>query len=151
MSDEQQMALMPVTGEVVNLDDPNQCARAYDTLLDIERQVTVAKRAVADAIIDYRRRSGQAATFRVEAAEIKISESVDISWDMDELRQLLAAGLPDDRWQELVTTTVSTKVSATVARQIAKSNERYAAIIERAQTRTPKRPSVTVAIRAETL
>lgn len=145
------MALMPVTGEVINLDDPNQCARAYDTLAEIERQVRTAKQAVAQALIDYRTRSGSGATFRVEAAEVKISEPSDISWNMEVLSELLQAGLPDARWQELVTRTVDTKVSATVARQIGKANPVYAEIVERAQTRTPKRPTVTVALRAETL
>ena len=49
-----------------------------------------------------------------------------------------------ERWDALVTTVVTEKVDGRVAAQIAKANPEYAAIIYRAQSRKPKRPTIRI-------
>ena len=141
--------VVPGSGEVLDLDNPEDLATAFDRLATLNAQVQTARTLVVEAFVSYRVKQGLAGTFRTGNAEVKISESDTITWDLAVLRELHGAGLPVGRWQELVTETVETKVSATVAKQIAKANPVYAEIIERAQTRTPKRPSVSVAMRHE--
>lgn len=144
---ETSMALVvPGTGEVVDLANPDDATRAWLRLVEIENQLKAAKVHVKRALIEHARNAG-GLTMNVPAGEVKISEPVDIVWDIAELRQLVAAGLPTSRYDELVTTTVSHKVSATVAKQIAKAKPEYAEIIGRAETRTPKPETVSVAAR----
>lgn len=139
--------VVPGSGEVVDLANPDVATRAWLTLDELGRQVNGAKQIVKRALVQHARDSG-GLTMRVQAGEVRVGEPVDITWNLAVLRELRAAGLPDSRWNELVTETVDTKVSATVAKQIAKAKPEYAAIVERAQTRTPKAETVTVAARA---
>lgn len=65
-------------------------------------------------------------------------------WDLEELAKLRDVGLPEERWNELVTETVSYKVNAAVAKQIAGANSAYAEVIARARrdVETPMRVKV---------
>lgn len=138
---------IPVIGEVVNLEDADSVALAYDRLLDLERQLRDAKGFLRSKLVEHAAAYG-GNTMRLDHAEVKVTTSDEIQWNLNVLRELLAAGLPDGRWQELVETTVDVKVKAAVARQIAKANPVYAEIIGRAEKRIQKSPSVSVALRA---
>lgn len=139
--------VVPGSGEVVDLANPDDATRAWLKLDELGKQVNAAKTFVKRALVQHARDSG-ALTMRVASGEVKVGEPVDITWNLAVLRELRTAGLPDSRWNELVTETVDVKVSATVARQIAKAKPEYAAIVARAETRTPKAETVTVAARA---
>lgn len=143
-----ELAVNPATGEIVELADPNACARFYAALGVMETKIKDARFVVRRALVDHARQYG-GDTMRIDAAEIKIGHPVEIVWNLEVLRELRAAGLPEARWQELVETTVTEKVKATVAKQIAKANSAYAEIIERAETRIPKADTVSVALRTE--
>jgi hypothetical protein len=139
--------VVPGTGEVVNLEDPNAAAVAYVRLDTLEREIKSARATVREALVRHSSTYG-GNTMRIDAAEVKVTRSDEITWDLGVLSELQDAGLPRSRWMKLVTVTVERKVNAVVARQIAKANPEYAAIIERAQDRRPKTPSVSVALRA---
>jgi ribosomal protein L21E len=139
--------VVPGSGEVVDLANPDDATRAWLVLDELGRKVNDAKTFVKRALVQHARDSG-GLTMRTAAGEVKVGEPVDITWNLSVLRELRAAGLPDNRWHELVTETVSVKVSATVAKQIAKAKPEYADIIGRAETRTPKTETVSVAARA---
>lgn len=139
--------VVPGTGEVVDLSDADAAAVAWTRLTDLARQVREAQFVVRSALLEHAATFG-ANTFRVEHAEVKVSRSDELSWDLGILRELRDEGLPDERWDELVQSTVDIKVNAVVARQIAKANPTYAAIVARAETRHPKNPTVSVALRA---
>lgn len=137
----------PATGEIVDLADVNACATIYAALGDMETRIKDARVLVRRALVDHARVYG-GDTMRIDAAEVKIGHPVEITWDLAVLRELRAAGLPDDRWNELVEQTVVHKVKATVAKQIAKANPVYAEIVGRAEKRHPKPDTVSVALRA---
>ena len=67
-----------------------------------------------------------------------ISGGTEIAWDLEELAKLLAVGLPDERYSELVITTVTYKVDARVAKQLEAANPAYAEIIANARTTVEK-------------
>jgi hypothetical protein len=67
-----------------------------------------------------------------------------IIWDHEVLEELREEGLPEARFNELVVPEVTYKVNRSVANSIAKSNPVYGEIIERAQERHEKSPSVSV-------
>lgn len=139
--------VVPGTGEVVDLGNPDDAARVWLRLRELDGQLKTAQTIVKRALVQHAR-DGGGLTMNVPAGEVKITEPVDIAWDMAVLRELTKAGLPQARYDELVTTTISHKVSATVAKQIAKAKPEYADIIGRAETRTPKGETVSVAPRA---
>jgi hypothetical protein len=140
--------VVPGTGEVVDLANPDEAALAYVLLDELGRKVRMAQIDVRRALAAHAEQYG-GNTMRLPSAEVKITHPEEIAWDLEVLRELRDAGLPDARWYELVTTTVDTKVSATVAKQIARANPEYAGIIALAETRTAKNPSVSVALRAD--
>lgn len=141
---------VPGTGEVMDLANPADATLAWLRLDELEREVRGAKQVVKRFLVQHARDAG-GLTMRTATGEVKVNEPVDITWDLSVLKELRAAGLPDSRWHELVTETVSTKVSATVAKQIAKAKPEYADIIGRAETRTPKAETVSVAARIDGL
>ena len=65
----------------------------------------------------------------------------DFSIEVLELRDL---GLPEERYGELVVATVTYKVNASVAKQIAGANPEYAKVIDRARSRPDTTPRVYV-------
>ena len=130
--------VLPHTGEIIDLRNPRECAEAVEGLRALKARIDDLVRQLTDAVaVVSEERGGLDGT----GAVLKTSD--EIRWDVQILRELLhPAGLPTDRWDELVTQTVDYKVDARVAARIAKANPVYAEIIDRACTRTPRRPSV---------
>lgn len=67
-----------------------------------------------------------------------ITGGQEVEYDQETLAELLTLGLPEDRWNELVTAKVEYKVNAAVAKQLEASNEEYAHVVRRARTIVPK-------------
>lgn len=77
-------------------------------------------------------------TLHLPGGTVTISGGAELDWDLDELAKLLAVGLPDSRYGELVVQTVSQKVDARVAKQLEAANPVYAEIIGRARSQIEK-------------
>jgi hypothetical protein len=88
-------------------------------------------------ILEASRRQGTK-TLHFEDATATVTGGSDLDWDLDVLRELLAKGLPDARFNELVVATVTYKVDARVAKQLEAANPAYAAVIARARSRVEK-------------
>jgi len=73
-----------------------------------------------------------------------VREKHEDMWLLDVLEELLEAGLPEERYNDLVIQEVSYKVSGLEAKRIAAANPEYASIIERARQRVQKAPYVKV-------
>jgi hypothetical protein len=134
--------LNPLTGELVPADDVSAVAGAIDMLRDRKRFFDSVISVLTDAAYEQSRIQGTR-TFHVgNGMSLVLSAETEVSWDAEKLMaDLRAAGLPEDRIDELVTTVVSYKVNGTVARQLARANPEYATVIENAQTRVPSRRS----------
>lgn len=135
--------VVPTTGEMISLEDPEQCARVLYEIRELEYQVKVLKAALRDSIVEHSRLQGTK-TIHFQGMSATVGTTTSITWDYEVLTELLAAGLPEERFNELVMTEISYKVNASVANSIAKSNEVYGEIIERAKTREEKKASVTI-------
>ena len=123
--------IVPVTGEVLNLNVPADVARALKFVREARAQLNEARRVLEEALVAESQRQGTK-TLRYGATEATISGGGE--WVYDEaamLAELEAAGLPEERRAELVRTTVEYKVNASVVRQLMGSNPEYGAIIER--------------------
>lgn len=138
---------IPEIGEVIDLDNPDACALAYDRLKKLGDQVKIAQGMLRTELVRHGKVYG-GNTMRLEHVEVEIGHPSELQWHMETLRELLDAGLPKERWDALVEVTVGHKVKASVANAIEKANPAYAAIIDRARVRVPKPPTVSIALRA---
>lgn len=135
--------LDPFTGELVDVSDPQVAAEFLDALRGSKDAIDRVIRTVTDIITSEFQRQGSK-TIAAGRWELELSPSVTYQWDEEELQKLLDAGLPEERYQDLVQTTVSVKVRQNVAKQLESSNDEYAAIIEQARTRVEGAPRVNV-------
>lgn len=135
--------VIPGTGELVSLDDPAQVAAALTALKQHTTNVSAVRHLLEAVLAEESERQGTK-TLRIGDYVATIGPGSDLDWDLDELAKLRDAGLPEERYNALVKTTVDYKVDARVASQIEKANPDYARIIGNARIRIPKRASVRV-------
>jgi hypothetical protein len=133
---DQSMVIHPGTGEIAPADDPVAVALLLGQLRDHAKSVQDARKLAEQILAEHARVAGTK-TLRLDGCTVTVRDGDKIGWDIEVLEQLLDAGLPDARWNELVKQEVTVKVDARVAKQIAAANETYAAIVEKAQTREP--------------
>lgn len=124
---------VPGIGSIVRYDRPDEIAVALADIRDLEAKLRDVKRELAFALEQESERQGTK-TLRYGDLTVTLSTPTEIVWDVEELEKLLEAGLPQDRYEQLVTTEISYKVNAREASHIAAANPEYAKIIERART-----------------
>lgn len=90
-------------------------------------------------------------TLHLSNANVSVSGGSQVEWDVEELNKLLYAGLPVERFDDLVTVIVSYKVNAAVAKQISAANPDYAEIISKARSEAPAAYRVSVKLSAGAL
>jgi hypothetical protein len=137
----------PLDGELVKTSDLAAVGDALDRLKEHKRQVDAVIAQFTDAVVLESRRQGSK-TLHAGGMELKVSADNEVVWDVTILPELLERGLPQDRYDELVTVEVTHKVNAAVANQIAGANPEFAEVIARAKGRRPKRQYVTPTRRA---
>lgn len=131
------------TGEVVSLEDPVQCARALASIRELEADLREAKAALTDALAYEFERQGSK-TLNLGAVKAELRGGTELVWDIEILETLLDAGLPKERFEQLVQAEVSYRVNQAVAKQLEAANVRYGDIIARARTVREKQAYVTV-------
>lgn len=130
------------TGELVDLlEAPERIPEILEQLRERRRLLNEWTAAVTETVAELARIGGTK-TLNLGGRKVSLTGDSEVSWDVLELQKLLDAGLPQDRYDTLVTEEVSYKVNASVAKQIAAANPRYKEIVERARTVLPKRGSV---------
>jgi hypothetical protein len=136
-------------GELVNLEDGAQCARAIDAIRDLEWQLRAAKTELTRALVHASQQAGSK-TLRYEGVEAVVKGGTSTEYDSEAIYvDLLAAGMSEQRAGEIVVETVSRKVSAREADRAAKANPAYAEAISR-HTRVVDTPySVTVSVKKQ--
>jgi hypothetical protein len=134
--------IVPWTGEVLDA-TPVTAARALLEARRLREQIKDFEAVAREYVLQDSQRQGTK-TLHYGDTTATVSGDRELVWDMTELVKLLDAGLPQERYNDLVHEEVSYKVNAAVARQLAGANEEYADIIERARHYLPKRPSVSV-------
>ena len=132
-----------VTGELIPVGDLPRLAQAIETLRQHDLAVRSLRAALTDAVIAESRRQGTR-TLVAGGLVVTLSPDYETEWDVEELEKLRDAGLPEERYQQLVKTEITYKVDGRVARQLESASEEYAAIIARARRREPKRQYASV-------
>lgn len=136
--------LDPLSGELIPTSDLPKVAQALANLREYKGRVQDAIRAAEVILLEESEIQG-AKTLRYGRVVVEVSGGSELLWDVEVLDELLDLGLPEERFAELVKTTVERKVDARVAKQIEASNEAYAGVIDRARSRVerPRRARVT--------
>jgi hypothetical protein len=129
--------VVPVSGELLSLEDTAGCVRILGEIRQLEQSLKEAKAALTEALRQEFERQGTK-TLEIEGVKAELRGGSEIVWDVETLEQLRVLGLPAERMAALITTEVSYKVNARVAKQIAAANEEYAAVIESAKSVIPK-------------
>ena len=126
-------------GELVNLNDGAQCARAIDAIRYLEWQLRAAKTELTRALV-YQSQQAGSKTLRYEGVEAVVKGGTVTEYDADAIYvDLLAAGMTERRAGEIVVETVSRKVSASEAKRASAANPAYKEAIER-HTRVVETP-----------
>jgi hypothetical protein len=144
-----ELAVIPTTGEVISLDDPASCARALYEIKELEQRIRDLKAALRESIVNESVRvGGKTLHFGSEEGEggyvAKISTPNETRWDYNVLLELVDAGLPEERFNELVLIEQSYKIDGSLVRQLSGANPVYAEILTRAKEVIPRSPTVSV-------
>lgn len=133
------------TGEIVDLSDPSSCARALTAVREIEMQVRGVKDAIIETLSDEAKRRGENTIELEDGTRIEVKRNYEIAWDHQQLEdELREAGMPEERIREIIVEEVSYSVKAVEANRASKANPTYAEAIEKARTRTEKRPTISL-------
>lgn len=133
-----QALVLPHTGELISLEELPKVASALDAIRAHEAQLREVKQILTEALVEESRRQGSK-TLRLDYLTVEIGGGTTVEWDIEVLHRLQDAGLPEERFDALVRTEVTYKVSAAEAKRIS-SNPEYARIIELARTEHETRP-----------
>lgn len=133
--------LNPITGELVATANLDQVVQNLDQLREMRRRIGDVFADFAAVVIEASRQRGKR-TLTAGGFDIEITGGWELDWDTDVLEELRAAGMTEERFNELVVPTLTYKVNARVANQISAANPVYKAIIDRARKRIPKRQYV---------
>jgi hypothetical protein len=136
--------VVPSTGELISIEDPEQCARVLFEISELEGKIKALRYVLRGVMFDESVRVGSKTLHFPDGVTAKISTPTEISWDYNILAELIEAGLPGDRFEALVTPEQSFKVNGSIAKELEGANPVYAEIIERARTKVPRSPGVTV-------
>lgn len=133
---EHETLTLPATGHLVNLNEPREVGVAIQDIQGLERALAEAKRTLKEAMIRYWSVSGARKTFRIGGGrDAVISGGPRKVYDATAIRdELRAAGMPEERINEIVVEEITYTVKAVEAKAAAAANEEYARIIERNTT-----------------
>lgn len=142
---ESEELVLPVTGEVIDLNDEVACAVAMDDLSVMLGRIYDARRALGAAIAERARILGTKSITLPGGRKAVVTGGPEKQYDAEAIeRELRAAGLPEERVRQVVREEITHTVRAVEAKRVAGANEEYAEIIERNTTEITKPYSVTI-------
>lgn len=137
---------IPGIASLVNIEVPEEVARALDDIRNLEGMLREAKRDLV-AILETHSTDMGTKTMHLDGVDVVLTVKRDTTWDVEALEaKLRKAGLPEERLNDLIKTTVERKVNASVAKSIGSANPKYARIIKACRTDGPPSTSATVTV-----
>lgn len=144
---EQEFAMIPGTGELVDLADTAAVAHGLAALREFKQQVADADAALTEALIEESVRQGTK-TLHFDTVKVEIRGGRAVEYDAELIEAgLRRAGMPENRIREIVVETVDHRVSAANAKQAASASAAYRKVIEKGSVEVTKRQSVAVKTR----
>lgn len=128
--------VLVTTGEVIDLTTIDGCANALTALDGLIRQLQDAKKVATAAAVEFSEREGTR-TLHAGDRSIVLSSATSTVYDGAAIRDgLLAAGMPEDRVDEVCVP--SYKVNASKAKSASSANEKYRQVIQDHTTLEPR-------------
>ena len=134
------------SGQLVNLEDVTDVAKAYQEVKDIRTRLIEADRLLRDTLAEHAKIQGTKTVFieGVGKFEVKGGEIVDWIDPLALAEELRKAGMPQEVVDEIVVTKIDYKVDGRRAARAAKANPEYAAIIERSKRIVERTPTISI-------
>jgi len=123
----------PQTGELVNAADLQQAGVYLDILRRRKREIDDQIKLVEAIALNEMALLGQG-TVRKGRVQLTRQGGKKYEYDLEELAKLQDAGLPEDRYSEVVKPVVDWKVDRNALKQLSAANPEYRQIIENATT-----------------
>lgn len=136
--------ILPASGELIDITDPAACARALYELRELKDRIKEIESVLKETVFDESLRQGGKTLHFEGGFTAKISTPNETRWDYSVLLELIDAGLPEERFNELVMIEQTYKVDGSIIRQLQGANPAYAEIIGRAKEVIPRTPFVSV-------
>lgn len=131
--------VVPGTGEVLSIETADDAVESLDRLRDLEAAIGHAKRAATERLTELAKLYGKKTMPVTGGRKVTLSSGTTTSYDADAIyAALIDAGMPEERIEEIIETTVSHRVRAAQAKQAAGANPAYKAIIEEHTTVTDR-------------
>jgi hypothetical protein len=124
------------TGELVPATAENAAHLLYAAREMRAKMLSLVKDC--EAVLIAQSRVEGSKTLHINDVTAEITGGTALEWDLGVLTDLLEAGLPQDRYDQLVVASVTYKVDARVAKQLESANPAYAEIIARARNTVEK-------------
>jgi hypothetical protein len=133
------------TGEVVDLGDERQIAKAYKEVKALQYALNEGLRRLRSAMGE---RSSVLLTKTIYVdgvGKVQVKNTTETVWDADGLMEALReAEVPEEIIGEIVTETITYKVDAARAKQAASANPKIGEIIEAHKRIVPKIPDISI-------
>lgn len=128
--------VLVTTGEIIDLSTIDGVANALNALDGLKRQIDDAKKIATQAAVEFSEREGTR-TLHAGERSIVLSSGTTTVYDGAAIRDgLIAAGMPQDRVDEVCVPTY--KVNASKAKSAASANEKYRQVIADHTTLEPR-------------
>ena len=133
------------TGELIHPEDAPAVTLYLKDLRTLKDRIQDEIRFAESLVLAESERQGTKTLHFDGKLTAKVTGGPESFWDIEGLRERLTElGLPEDRMKDLITETVSYKVNANVAKQLASANEKYAEAIEASKSIVEKPYRVSV-------
>jgi hypothetical protein len=131
-------AIVPWSGEALSLTDTPAVARSLKEARQFKTELTRFIQGLEGVLLEHMDEHGKH-TLRFGDTTIRGDTNTDdYDYDVTVLQELLDAGLPADRFSELVQQRVEFRVMKNVAKEVAASRPEYREILDRARVLKPK-------------
>lgn len=132
-------AIVPATGEVVNLNDPEDVAKVLTRVRVLEAQLGEMKRLLTQELVAHTRHMGERTTTLPGGQRVVREGGPVREYNAGEVeRGLREAGAPDELIQRVVQRVITVKVNGTEAQKAARANPEYKRVIDAATTEVDK-------------
>lgn len=131
--------VLPLTGELIDLDDPAQVAYGLEQVRETKRILEAMRATLEELLVEESRRQGTKTLQLENGLTARVEGGTRIEWDDPQqlAHELKEAGLPQERLTEAVYPVVEWKVVWKVVDRLARANPDYRAAIERQLRRVP--------------
>ncbi len=136
---------VPGTGELVDLNDEQSCARALATVRDFESELREVKGILTGAIVERSKVLGSKTIPLEDGRVATVSTDREVVYDAEAIEQAFRElGMPEERIREIVEETVTYKVKAVEAKRAAGANPEYDRVLKENARDVDKTPYVSI-------